>query len=161
MNIAVVTISDSAFSGARPDKSGPTLRERLAQKGWTVTVSEVVPDEVELIAACLTRLADGGSVSAIFTTGGTGIAARDVTPEATRPILDREILGMGEVMRAKGLQSTPLASLSRSMAGTRGRVLIVNLPGSPRGALESLDAIVELVPHIVDLLGGRTDHPAS
>ena len=103
----------------------------------------------------------GEVVAAIFTTGGTGIALRDVTPEATRSILDREIPGFGEVMRSKGRESTPLAVLSRSLAGTRGRVLIVNLPGSPRGAVESLDAIVELAPHVLDLLHGKTEHTAS
>ena len=158
MNVAVITISDSAFAGARPDKSGPAVRQRLEQLGWTVLVSEVIPDEVEQIAARLIELADAGFVSAIFTTGGTGIATRDVTPEATRAVLDCEIPGVGEVMRAKGRESTPLAALSRSLGGTRGSVFIVNLPGSPRGAVESLDAIVELVPHIVDLLGGRTEH---
>jgi molybdopterin adenylyltransferase len=158
MNAAVITISDSASSGARPDKSGPALRQRLEQQGWTVLVSEVIPDEVDQIAARLTELADGGSVSAIFTTGGTGIATRDVTPEATRSILDREIPGLSELMRAKGRESTPRAALSRSLAGTRGCVFIVNLPGSPRGAVESLDAILELVPHIMDLLSGRTHH---
>ena len=99
-------------------------------------------------------------MSAIFTTGGTGVAARDVTPEATRAILDREIPGMGEAMRARGREKTPLAVLSRSLAGTRGSVLIVNLPGSPKGAVESLDAIVELAPHVLELLKGRTEHAA-
>src|SRR5260370_39218489 len=94
----------------------------------------------------------------MFTTGGTGIAVRDVAPEASRRILDREIPGFGDLMRAKGRESTPLAILSRSLAGTRGKVLIVNLPGSPRGALESLNAIAELAPHVLSLLGGKTDH---
>ena len=119
---------------------------------------EAIPDETSEIAARLATLADGGQVSAIFTTGGTGVAPRDVTPEATRAVIDREIPGLGELMRARGRQATPLAVLSRSVAGTRGRVLIVNLPGSPKGAVESLDAIVELVPHVLELLRGRTEH---
>jgi len=105
-------------------------------------------------------LADGGQVGAIFTTGGTGVAPRDVTPEATRAILDREIPGMAEAMRARGRESTALAALSRSVAGTRGTVLIINLPGSPKGALESLNAIVELAPHVLDLLRGKSEHAA-
>jgi molybdopterin adenylyltransferase len=130
----------------------------LEQLGWSVSVMEAIPDETSEIAARLSTLADGGQVSAIFTTGGTGVAPRDVTPEATRAVIDREIPGLGELMRASGRQATPLAVLSRSLAGTRGRVLIVNLPGSPKGAVESLDAIVELVPHVLELLRGRTEH---
>ena len=157
-NAAVLTISDSVSAGARADRSGPAVRERLEQLGWSVSVMEAIPDETSEIAARLATLADGGQVSAIFTTGGTGVAPRDVTPEATRAVIDREIPGLGELMRASGRQATPLAVLSRSLAGTRGRVLIVNLPGSPKGAVESLDAIVELVPHVLELLRGRTEH---
>jgi molybdenum cofactor synthesis domain-containing protein len=160
-NAAVVTISDSASAGKRTDRSGPAVRERLEQLGWSVPVVEVLPDEAAQIGARLAALADGGQVAAIFTTGGTGVALRDVTPEATRSVIDREIPGFGEVMRARGRQSTPLAALSRSLAGTRGSVLIVNLPGSPRAAVESLDAIVELVPHVLELLRGRTEHAAA
>jgi molybdenum cofactor synthesis domain-containing protein len=157
-NAAVLTISDSAHAGKRADRSGPAVRERLEQLGWSVSVMDVVPDETAEISARLSTLADGGQVAAIFTTGGTGLALRDVTPEATRAVVDREIPGFGEVMRARGRESTPLASLSRSLAGTRGSVLIVNLPGSPKAAVESLDAIVELVPHVLELLRGQTEH---
>ena len=122
---------------------------------------EAIPDERSEISRRLAELADGGEVSAIFTTGGTGVALRDVTPEATRAVLDREIPGMGELMRARGREKTPLAVLSRSLAGTRGSVLIVNLPGSPKGAVESLDAIVEVVPHVLELLRGHTEHAAA
>jgi len=158
---AVLTISDSVFLGKRSDVSGPAVRDRLEQLGWSVAASEVLPDELEQISGRLATLADGGQVAAIFTTGGTGVAARDITPEATRSIIEREIPGLGEVMRASGRNSTPLAALSRGLAGVRGSVLVVNLPGSPRGALESLDAIVDVVPHVLQLLRGETEHVAA
>ena len=161
INAAVLTISDSVSAGTRADRSGPAVRERLEQLGWRVSVMEVIPDESDEISARLATLADGAQVAAIFTTGGTGLAPRDVTPEATRTVLHREIPGFGELMRARGREATPLASLSRSLAGTRGSVLIVNLPGSPKGAVESLDAIVELVPHVLELLQGHTEHAAA
>jgi len=161
IDAAVLTISDSVSAGTRSDRSGPALRERLEQLGWRVSVLEVLPDEAAEIGARLSTLADGGQVSAIFTTGGTGVALRDVTPEATRSVIDREIPGLPELMRSRGRESTPLAVLSRAVAGTRGRVLIVNLPGSPKGAVESLDAIVELVPHVLELLRGQTEHVAA
>jgi molybdenum cofactor synthesis domain-containing protein len=161
LSAAVLTISDSASAGTRVDRSGPAVRERLEQLGWKVPILEVVPDEKDRIAARLAGLADGGQVGAIFTTGGTGVAPRDVTPEATRAVLDREIPGMAEAMRACGRDFTPLASLSRAVVGTRGIVLIVNLPGSPKGAVQSLDAIVELAPHVLDLLRGKSEHSTA
>ena len=158
INAAVLTISDSVSPGTRVDRSGPAVRERLEQLGWSVAVMEAIPDVISEISERLATLSDGGQVAAIFTTGGTGVAPRDVTPEAARAILDREIPGFGELMRLQGRAATPLAVLSRSLAGTRGKVLIVTLPGSPKGAVESLDAIVELVPHVLELLRGRTEH---
>jgi molybdopterin adenylyltransferase len=155
---AIITISDSAVQGTREDRSGPKLRERVEALGWTVSAQELVPDEADQIAAVLRRIADQGQASVIFTTGGTGVALRDVTPEATRTVIDREIPGLAEFMRLEGLKSTPFSVLSRGLAGTRKQSLIVNLPGSPKGAVESFDAIAKLIPHIVDLLEGRTGH---
>jgi len=155
---AILTISDGVSRGTREDRSGPKLRERAESLGWTVLGIDVIPDERDQIAARLKTLADSGEVSLILTTGGTGVALRDVTPEATRDVIDRDIPGIGEQMRAEGRKAAPLAALSRGMAGTRGKVLIINLPGSPKGAVESLDAISKLVPHVVDLIEGRTEH---
>ena len=156
---AVVTVSDSTFAGTRVDKSGPAVAEQLRQRGWLVAFQTVVPDEQSAIRNELVRLADSSDVDLICTSGGTGVALRDVTPEATRDAIDREIPGFGEQMRAAGLRFTPKATLSRAIAGTRKQVLIINLPGSPAGAVQSLGAIVELIPHAVQLLHGETAHP--
>src|SRR5580698_2832282 len=158
ITVAVITVSDSAVAGTREDRSGPAVRQRAESFGWTVSATEVVPDEPLLIADALLRLANSGEFSVLLTTGGTGVALRDITPEATRTVIEREIPGLGELMRSEGQKFTSKAVLSRGLAGVRGRTLIVNLPGSPKGALESLDAIAKLIPHIVDLLEGRTVH---
>jgi molybdopterin adenylyltransferase len=155
---AVITISDSSHAGQRADASGPAVCARLEAAGFTVVERQVIPDERGDIANLLRQMADRRLAAAIFTTGGTGVALRDVTPEATREIIDREIPGFGELMRLRGLEKTRFAPLSRALAGTRGNVLIVNLPGSPKAAVESLDAILGLVPHVLDLLAGRTSH---
>ena len=161
LRCAVLTISDGTYAGTRRDLSGPAVAERLAEADHAIVVQAVLPDEREQIAAKLRALAGAGDCDAIFTTGGTGLSARDVTPEATHSVIEREIPGFGELMRAEGLRTTRRAALSRSTAGTLGRTLIVNLPGSPKGAVESLNAILELVPHVVELLRGSTEHPPS
>lgn len=157
IRVAVLTVSDSVVAGTREDLSGPALRKRCEEIGWSVMQMKAVPDEVDAIASTLRAWADAG-VSVILTTGGTGIAARDVTPEATRSVLEREIPGLSELMRAKGLEQTSYSTLSRAIAGSRAKTLIVNLPGSPKGALFSLGAIEKLIPHCVNLLNGNTEH---
>jgi molybdopterin adenylyltransferase len=160
INVAVLTVSDSAAEGTRADESGPQLSRYIEMLGWQVCEERIVPDDEEAIAAALTAWV-GRAVPVIVTTGGTGVAVRDVTPEATRRVIEREIPGLPELMRLRGLEKTPFAVLSRAVAGTRGRSLIVNLPGAPKGALESLQAIQHLIPHIVDLLAGRTQHDSA
>ncbi len=158
---AVLTVSDSALAGTSEDLSGPVLTERAYEFGWRVAHIKTVPDEISEIAAAVQGWADSGEVDVILCTGGTGIAPRDVTPEAIRSVAPREISGFGEVMRAEGRKSTKFAPLSRGGAFTRGPVLILALPGSPRGAVESLNAVSDLIPHAVNLLQGRTEHDSK
>jgi molybdenum cofactor synthesis domain-containing protein len=159
--VAILTVSDSTAAGTREDLSGPILKSRCEEINWPVVECDVVPDEREAIAQRLKRWADEGIASLILTTGGTGVSPRDVTPEATRAVLDREIPGIAELMRSKGLEQTKFAAISRAVAGNRKEALIVNLPGSPQGALYSLGIIEALMPHIIDLLAGRTEHGAK
>ena len=154
MRVAILTISDSVSRGTHKDASGPNLRERCKQLGWEVVAEAVLPDEPLEIRDRLISLADGGATDLILTTGGTGIGPRDSTPEATMEACQKLIPGVSELMRDEGRKKTPRAVLSRAVAGVRGRVLIVNLPGSPRGAVESLDAVADLLPHALHVLGG-------
>ena len=155
IKVAIVTVSDSSAAGTREDLSGPALVKRVQDLGWQVEESKVVPDDQQTIAALLNILS---GVDVILTTGGTGVSPRDRTPEATRGIAEREIPGFGELMRSEGLKKTPMAALSRSGAYTLKESLILNLPGSPKGALESLEAVLHLIPHAVELLHGKTEH---
>jgi molybdopterin adenylyltransferase len=158
----VVTASDGVSSGHRQDGSGAAVVEVLEGAGIRVTRREVVPDDRGRIATLLRELADGGDADLVAITGGTGFGPRDVTPEATADVIDRPAPGLAEAMRAAGRAVTPLADLSRGICGVRGRTLIVDLPGSPKGATESLAAIVGLLPHALQLLAGDTrHHPAG
>jgi molybdopterin adenylyltransferase len=156
LTAAVVTVSDSSSRGQREDRSGPAVTDLLQKLHFEVVVSEVVPDEKIQIQNLLIRLAR--EVSFIVTTGGTGLAPRDVTPEATTAICDRLVEGVAERMRAEGMKKTPFAALSRGVCGVRGRALILNLPGSPAGAVDSLEAVAGLIPHAIALLAGKTEH---
>lgn len=152
MNAGVLTISDGVSRGEREDTSGPGLTTRLQEKGWTVARHGVVSDEQAEIETKLGEWVASGDVDLILTTGGTGVAPRDHAPEATLAVIERQVPGLQEAMRAAGLKSTPHSMLSRGLAGIRGRTLIVNLPGSPRGALENLNVILPVLPHAVGLL---------
>ena len=153
---AVLTVSDSCSQGEKSDLSGPAVAKALERRKFRVTVRSVVPDEVIAIRQKLIELC--GSARLVVTTGGTGIAPRDVTPEATRAVSERLVEGIAERMRAAGAVKTRFAALSRAVCGTRGTSLILNLPGSPAGAVDALASVIDLLPHALDLLEGKTAH---
>ncbi len=152
MRLGILTVSDRSAMGEREDESGPLLAERVQSKGWTVVESTVLPDDVDQISSLLKDWSDSGKVSLILTTGGTGFAKRDVTPEATLEVVDRLAPGLTEAMRTHGMKKTSHAMLSRAVAGIRGNTLIVNLPGSPKGARENLDVILPALEHAAQVL---------
>jgi molybdopterin adenylyltransferase len=154
MRTAVITLSDKGSRGERTDASGKVIEEMLGSIGASLVFYQILPDERGAISALLVRLADGGDVDLIVTTGGTGVAPRDVTPEATRDVIERELPGMAEAMRAESLRKTPHAVLSRAVAGIRGRTLIINLPGSPKAVRENLAVILPSLSHAIDKIKG-------
>ena len=157
----ILTVSDAGSRGEREDTSGAAIRELLVGIGGVIGRYEIVPDERDIIAAKLREWSDAGGIDLVLTTGGTGLAARDVTPEATLDVADRLAPGIAEAMRAEGMRHTPKAMLSRAVAVVRGRTLIVNLPGSEKGVRESLGAILGVLSHAVELLQGVTEHPET
>ena len=159
LRVAILTVSDRGSRGQREDTSGPAIAELLAPLGAKIVEKAIVPDQTNRIRAQLRAWLDAGAVNLIVTTGGTGLGPRDVTPEATRPVIEREIPGLAEVMRAEGLRHTPKAALSRGLAGASGATLILNLPGSERGVRENLGAVLPVLAHAVELLAGETEHP--
>ncbi len=158
MRIGILTISDRAARGERVDSSGPAIMEVILEQGWSVDRLEIVPDDLQSLIDILSDWSDSRELDIILTTGGTGFGPRDITPEATLQVIEREAPGLAEAMRAASLSITPHAMMSRAMAGIRGRTLIVNLPGSPKGAIENLEVVLPVFKHAVALL---SEDPAA
>lgn len=162
MRIGILTVSDRSSRGDRSDTSGPVLEEAVISQGWTVVQKEILPDDLSTLKDLLVHWSDSGEVDVILTTGGTGFSPRDVTPEATQAVIERSAPGLAEAMRNASLQITPHAMLSRAIAGIRSKTLIINLPGSPKGALENLQVILPVLTHAVHLLqddpGAEAEH---
>jgi molybdenum cofactor synthesis domain-containing protein len=152
IRFGILTLSDRSSRGERTDSSGPALAALIQAEGWSVVKQALLPDEESGIRAILTNWTDSGEMDVILTTGGTGFSPRDVTPEATRAVIDRDAPGLAEAMRAASLLVTPHAMLSRVVTGIRAKTLIINLPGSPRGAVENLQVVLPVLPHAVQLL---------
>ena len=158
-NLGILTISDKGWQGQRSDESGKTVRDSLSLLDSRVVKYEVIPDELDVIAGKLTEWADEGSLDIILTTGGTGLAERDVTPEATLSVVDKVVPGLAEAMRSGTFTMAPMAILSRAVAGIRGKCLIINLPGSPKAVRECLEVILPVIPHAVEIIRGEvTEH---
>ena len=162
LNLGILTISDKGWQGERADESGTAIKECFSQVESQVVGYEIVPDELAIIAGKLAQWADDGGMDVIITTGGTGLGPRDVTPEATLKVLDKEVPGLTEAMRAETFHQVPTAILSRAVAGVRGRCLIINLPGSPKAVRECLDIILPVIPHAIQIIKGEiTEHSHS
>jgi molybdopterin adenylyltransferase len=157
LRFGILTSSDRSSRGERPDLSGPALAELVTAQGWRVSHTAILPDELDVLSDTLSTWADSGEMDIILTTGGTGFAPRDVTPEATSLVIDRQAPGLAEAMRQESRKITPHAMLSRAVAGMRGKVLIINLPGSPKAAVENLQAVLPVLAHAVELLREEPD----
>lgn len=158
MQAKILVLSDSTAAGQRQDQAGAEVKAILEARGWTVAALDILPDDIDTISERLREWTFSPDCDVVFTVGGTGLSPRDVTPEATRAVIEREIPGFAELMRAEGFKKNRRAVLSRGLSGLRNGRLIINLPGSTRGARESLEAVVDLLPHAVDIAQGRTEH---
>jgi len=156
MRVYILTLSDKGYAGEREDKSGELLKDIVKSKDWQIIGYEILPDEKELISKKLAELCDQEKADLILTTGGTGVSPRDVTPDATIPIIEKRLTGFEIAMMIEGLKSTPMAAISRAVVGTRKKTLIINLPGNPKAAFENLSAIMKAIPHAIEKLQGDT-----